>query len=346
MKMQTFSDMELAGFSGQLGLILHSGISSLEGISILSEDSRDPREQEVLARIQEGLQTSGSLFLALSDTALFPDYFLAMTRIGEETGTLDEVMTALSLHYEREEALRRNLRNALTYPLTMSAMMVAVIVILLVKVMPIFQQVFVQLGSEMTGFSKVLMNLGTALNRYSAFFLALLLLLIAAGFFGTRTKKGQSLFHRISLSFPGLRSMQEEVSICRFAGGMAIALKSGLTQEQSLELTEGLLEDESFCKKLEVCKQGLAEGRDLMELLREEQLLTGLYVRLASIGARTGALDQAMEKIADLSRENLENRTARILAALEPTLVITLSLIVGAILLSVMLPLMGILSSL
>lgn len=346
MKMQTFSVPELAGFSGQLGLILHSGISSLEGISILSEDSRDMREQEVLARIQEGLQTSGSLFLALSETGLFPDYFLAMTRIGEETGTLDEVMTALSLHYEREEALRRNLRNALTYPLTMSAMMVAVIVILLVKVMPIFQQVFVQLGSEMTGFSKVLMNLGTALNRYSAFFLALLLLLIAAGFFGTRTKQGQNLFHRISLHFPGLRSMQEEMSICRFAGGMAIALKSGLTQEQSLELTEGLLEDEDFCKKLEVCKLGLTEGRDLMELLREEQLFTGLYVRLASIGARTGALDQAMEKIADLSQENLENRTARMLAALEPTLVITLSLIVGAILLSVMLPLMGILSSL
>lgn len=339
MKVQTFSDMELSGFSEQLALILHSGISSLEGISILLEDTANKKEQEVLKQIEEGLQSTGSLYTALKETGWFPAYFLSMVRIGEETGTLDEVMSALSLHYEREDALRRNLRNALTYPLTMSAMMVAVIVILLVKVMPIFQQVFIQLGTEMTGFSKALMSLGTALNRYSAFFLILLLLLLAVGFFGTRTE-------RLFLHFPGFRTMQEKMSLCRLAGGLSISLKSGLTQSQSLELSEMLPEDEGFRKKLEICRQGLDEGQDLVELLREQQIFTGLYARMASIGARTGSLDQAMEKIAVLCQEDMENRTTRLLSALEPTLVITLSLIVGAILLSVMLPLMGILSSL
>ncbi len=346
MKVQTFSDMELSGFSGQLALILHSGISSLEGISILLEDTADKKEQEVLKQIEEELQSTGSLYTSLKETGWFPAYFLSMVRIGEETGTLDEVMSALSLHYEREDALRRNLRNALTYPLTMSAMMVAVIVILLVKVMPIFQQVFVQLGTEMTGFSKALMSLGTALNRYSAFFLILLLLLLAVGFFGTRTEKGHRFFQRLFLHFPDFRTMQEKMSLCRLAGGLSISLKSGLTQSQSLELSEMLPEDDAFRGKLEICRQGLDEGQDLVELLREQQIFTGLYARMASIGARTGSLDQAMEKIAVLCQEDMENRTARLLSALEPTLVITLSLIVGAILLSVMLPLMGILSSL
>ena len=226
------------------------------------------------------------------------------------------------------------------------AMMAAVIVILLVKVMPIFQQVFRQLGTEMTGFSRALMGLGTALNRYSILFIVLLLLVIAAAFAGTHTAGGRRFFRKIGLHFSRIRSMQEQLSVCRFASGMAISLKSGLTQEQSLELTERLIEDTDFCKKLEACRNGLSEGQDLAALLHQEQILTGVYARMASIGARTGELDAVLERIADLCQEDLDDRMNRTLAVLEPTLVITLSLIVGVILLSAMLPLMGILSSL
>lgn len=345
-KQKAFSNPELAAFCGQLSLILHSGISSLEGISILLEDSKDPEEQVVLQRLLERLQETGSLATAFADAGLFPAYLLSMTELGEQTGTLDEVMKALSLHYEREEAISRNVKNALTYPLIMSAMMAAVIVILLVKVMPIFQQVFRQLGTEMTGFSRALMGLGTALNQYSILFIVLLLLVIAAAFAGTHTAGGRRFFRKIGLHFSRIRSMQEQLSVCRFASGMAISLKSGLTQEQSLELTERLIEDADFCKKLEACRNGLSEGQDLAALLHQEQILTGVYARMASIGARTGELDAVLERIADLCQEDLDDRMNRTLAVLEPTLVITLSLIVGVILLSAMLPLMGILSSL
>ena len=269
-----------------------------------------------------------------------------MTEIGEQTGTLDEVMEALSLHYEREEALSCNMKNALIYPLIMAAMMVAVIILLLLKVMPIFNQVFLQLGTEMTGFSRVLMQMGTALNRYSAVFIALVLSVIAAALLGTRTKKGRAFFRGIGMRLPHIRTMYEELSVCRFAGGMAISLKSGLTQEQSLELTERLMEDPAFREKLARCKNVLAEGGDLAAAMHQEQIFTGVYARMASIGARTGELERVMERIADLCQEEIDNRMNRTLAILEPTLVITLSLIVGAILLSVMLPLMGILSSL
>ena len=284
-KQKAFSNPELAAFCGQLSLILHSGISSLEGISILLEDSKDPEEQAVLQRLLERLQETGSLATAFADAGLFPAYLLSMTELGEQTGTLDEVMKALSLHYEREEAISRNVKNALTYPLIMSAMMAAVIVILLVKVMPIFQQVFRQLGTEMTGFSRALMGLGTALNRYSILFIVLLLLVIAAAFAGTHTAGGRRFFRKIGLHFSRIRSMQEQLSVCRFASGMAISLKSGLTQEQSLELTERLIEDTDFCKKLEACRNGLSEGQDLAALLHQEQILTGVYARMASIGA-------------------------------------------------------------
>lgn len=345
-KPRPFSNPELAAFCGQLGLILHSGISSAEGLSLLMEDSTSPEEQRILKGLISDLEESGSLFHALSSTGLFPPYLLSMIEIGEETGTLDEVLHALSLHYEREDLMRRNLKSALTYPLIMAAMLIAVIVILLVKVMPVFQQVFLQLGTEMTGFSRILMQMGTALNRYAVVFSVILLLALFCMLLCCRTSRGRLLAYRLGRHISGIRFFQEQMAACRFAGGMAVALKSGLTQEQSLDLASRLVEDEVFASRLANCKKNLLEGESLAEAMHREALFSGVYARMVSIGVRTGELDQVMEQIADLSREELEDRTGQALAILEPTLVIVLSLIVGGILLSVMLPLMGIMSSL
>ena len=123
-------------------------------------------------------------------------------RIAQGTGTLDEVMQALSDHYAREDAIMHSIRSAVAYPAVMAGMMIAVIIVLLVKVMPIFNQVFIQLGTEMTGISRGLMNVGTVLNRYSMFFLALLVLLLAAGADPLPFRQRPQLFLRNALSFP------------------------------------------------------------------------------------------------------------------------------------------------
>ena len=133
----------------------------------MAEDAPEGEERQILEHILERMQETGSLYDSLTDTGLFPSYMLHMVEIGEETGTLDEVMEALSNHYDREDAIGKSIKSAVTYPLIMASMMVAVIIVLLVKVMPIFNQVFVQLGTEMTGFSRMLMDLGNAINHCS-----------------------------------------------------------------------------------------------------------------------------------------------------------------------------------
>lgn len=97
---------------------------------------------------------TGRLDQALEETKVFPEYLIRMTQIGEETGTLDEVMESLAEHYDREEAIRRSVRSAISYPLLMIGMMLVIIIILMTKVMPVFDQVFRQFGQEMTGFSR------------------------------------------------------------------------------------------------------------------------------------------------------------------------------------------------
>lgn len=340
-----FSNMEVSSFCGQIALILKSGISSIEGITIMLEDASSADEKQILEAILDHIQETGSMYQALKGTGLFPSYLLHMVQIGEETGTLDEVMTALSEHYDREDSISKSIKNAVTYPLIMAGMMVVVIIVLLVKVMPIFNQVFIQLGTEMTGFSRTLMNLGNTINQYSIVFIIILVVIVGLVLYGTKTAGGKRTFRTLGYKFKFSRAIYEEIAACRFASGMALTLSSGLNPERSMELVTALNEDPGFQQKIDNCQTLVNEGSDLSDALHSSGIFTGMYARMASIGGKTGSMDQVMDQIAGLYQDDIDNRMNNALAVLEPTLVIALSLIVGIILLSVMLPLMGIMSS-
>lgn len=340
------SNVELAAFCGQMALILKSGISAIEGLGIMQEDSTSADEQTILNMLLDNIQASGSLYDAMEQTDLFPSYMLHMIKIGEETGTLDEVMEALNLHYEREDSISRSIRSAVTYPMIMTGMMIIVVIVLIVKVLPIFNQVFMQLGTEMTGFSRILLNMGTVIGNYSLFFIILLALIAAFVLYGTRTAPGRMTFRKIGYKLPAIRKIFENTAVCRFASGMALTLSSGLNPERSMELVKYLNEDPFFQKKMDVCQQHIDEGEDLSSALHSACIFTGMYARMVAIGGKTGSMDQVMEQIASLCQDEIDSRMNNVLAVLEPTLVIILSVIVGVILLSVMLPLMGIMSGL
>lgn len=343
--MKPFSNLELSSFCGQIALILKSGISSMEGLTIMLEDASSSDEKSILEALLANMQETGSLYQALESLDIYPSYMLHMTQIGEETGTLDEVMQSLQNHYEREDSINKSIRNSITYPMIMTGMMAVVIIVLLVKVMPIFNQVFIQLGTEMTGFSRMLMNIGTAINRYSIAFILILAAVAAFIFYGTRTASGKNVFRNMGYKLKFTRAIYEEIAACRFASGMALTLSSGLNPERSMELVNSLNDDPVFQKKIDQCQSEVDNGNDLSQALFTSGMFTGVYARMASIGSKTGSMDQVMEQIAELYQDDIDTRMNNILAVLEPTLVIFLSLIVGVILLSVMLPLMGIMSS-
>ncbi|NBI64434.1 type II secretion system F family protein [Clostridiales bacterium] len=340
------SNMETSSFCSQMAMILRSGISSVEGLSLMLEEAQDAEEKELLELIYEMLQSTGSFHQALAATEAFPAYMLQMVRLGELSGKTDDVMAALADHYQREASIAQSIKNAVTYPMIMIVMMVLVFLVLVTKVMPIFNQVFIQLGSEMTGFSKAILNFGTSINRSSIILIGILVVLVAVVLYFSRTKSGRARFGKFAAWFAGTRAFAEKIAACRFASGMHLTLSSGMSPEEALSLTENLIDNESFKKKLETCKEKIGQGGDFSKVLLDTGIFSGLYARMTSIGSRTGVLDEIMEEIAEKYQEDIDQKFSRAIAALEPTLVIVLSLIVGVILLSVMLPLAGIMSNL
>lgn len=161
------SNDEIAAFCSQVGMLLNAGILPTECMNILMQDAEDEETKEILLTILSSCRSGNSFTESLSASGVFPDYVLNMIRMGEESGNLDDVCQSLANYYEHEEMIANSIKNAVSYPFIMIGMMVLVIIVLLAKVLPIFNQVFIQLGSEMTGISASLLQLGTNINRYS-----------------------------------------------------------------------------------------------------------------------------------------------------------------------------------
>lgn len=328
--MKTLKNQELAAFAEQFSMILKSGISSVEGLSLLLEDAQNEEEKRLLQLLYETASQSGELTPAFEASKQFPSYFINMVRIGEETGSLDDVMESLAKHYEREYTISQSLRSALTYPLVMAGMIVCIIILLLTKVLPLFEQVFLQLGTEMTGAAKGFLNLGALLRDY--WYIAIVAIAaLGAGIYYIIKKKC---------------NLKPDICASRFAGCMALTLKSGLIPERGFEFAEELVEDTSFTQKLNQAKELFSNGESLPAALQKAKIFSGTYARLLSIADKTGTADEILGDIADKYEEEIHARIQSLIAGLEPTLVVALSLIVGMILFSVMFPLMSMMTGL
>ena len=335
---------ELSNFFGQLGMLIHSGISVTEGLTILKEESQTDTDREILTALLTSMEETGSFTKAMEASGRFPHSSVSYVRTGEETGCLDEILGSLSTHYEQEQEISDQIRSAVTYPLIMLGMMGVVIVVLLVKVLPIFQQVFQQMGMEMNNLSLGLLNAGKILSHYSGIFLVLAALLIIAVLFLSLSSKGHQLLKNAAYHFPGFRDIPLAADYGRLAQGLALGLKSGLSPDMSLELSSEMVSHPVLSERLKETSDLLNQGVPFYQALTESKLFSGMEGRLISVGFQSGSADEALARLSVKYREKAVDLISEAIGVVEPTIVIILSLLVGLVLLSVMMPLLGILS--
>lgn len=344
--MKALDNTELSYFCGQMSMIIRAGISTIEGLYMMGDDPEATEEEKDLYKdIKTRLEEGGYFYNALESTGVFPAYMVNMSRIGEETGTLDNVMEALRKHYAREEDIRQSIKQAVTYPIVMAVMILIVILVLLLQVMPVFRQVFRQLGSEMTGFAGILFDAGDLIRKYSIAFVIVFVLLLLFAFICVKTEGGRKTGVAFLSRFSFFKRLRNDISTSRFTGGMALALKSGFSPEFGIDMVSEIIEDKDYSKKIEECKRILTDGASFDDALKRSGILSGLPARMMTIGNRTGSADTVMEQISDMSQKKIDTSISSALGTIEPVLVVLLSLIIGAILISVLFPLLSIVYS-
>lgn len=339
------SNVEIASFCRQTAMIIRAGILPSEGMEILINDTIDEKGKEILRMIADECQKGCNLYQAVESTGVFPKYVVRLISLGEESGNTDTVLTSLADYYDREEDIADNVRSAFTYPLIMIAMMIFIIIILVAKVLPIFKQVFDQLGTQMTPLAEKLMNIGSSLSKYAAALTIAIAIIIVICIILNNIPAVKNKIHRFLTKFPLTRDFYMNIAVGRFASGLSLAFNSGMETFHSLEMITELVENEILEAKIAQIYKDISENSTLPEAIGNAEVFSNLYTRMIAVAFTSGNQDTAMEQVAEHYQTATDKQLRKILSIIEPTLVIVLSVIVGIILLSVLLPLMGIMSS-
>jgi type IV pilus assembly protein PilC len=335
---------EVSAFCSQISLILDAGIPLYDGIDSLVESIEDGKGQKAFIQISEKVKETGSLYEAVKEAGFFPEYMVNMIHIGEETGKTDDVLKSLSIYYERESKVLKTVKSAVTYPVLLIAMMAAVILLLVTRVMPIFEDIFINLGTDMSDSGRRIMNLGMLLGQISFAFIAAVLMLIIVFYLISKMGHGNKL-RNLLFSLPILNRVNKKISGGRFAAVISMMLSSGYSLEKALEMAPTIVEDEYTKEKIALCAELVKEGKSFPEALLEIGIFTKMQSRIISVGFKAGQLDQVMEKISKTYEEEVDESIEKLVSYIEPCLVGILSIIIGGILISVMLPLASIMSS-
>ena len=267
-----------------------------------------------------------------------------MAKLGEETGTLDQMMASLSEYYEKESILMKSIKNAVTYPIIMIFMLLVVLFVLFTKVMPIFESVYEQLGARLSPVSMAATRLG---GMFSGVALAAgVLLAVVAGIIWLLGRGGKKIgaVEHVADRFKRKSRIALAVANRRFTSVLALTLHSGLELEKGMELAAELVENPAVEEKIKACGEELETGTDYYSAMKNTGLFGGFHVQMIKVGVRS-RLDKVMEEISRSCEEEADTALDNMVNRLEPTMVAVLAVAVGLILLSVMLPLVGVLSA-
>jgi len=336
---------ELSAFCLQVSLLLKAAVPLDEGLRIMAEDGADEDEKKRLLFLADEIELGAPVFEALEKTDSFPDYVIKMAKLGDQTGTLDQMMESLSVYYDKEDRMIRNIRNAVTYPIMMVLMLFVVLFVLFTKVMPVFEEVYEQLGTRISPVSQAAIRLGGIFSGI-ALATAAAAAVAAVGFY-TASKFGKKshLAERIVERFKRSNKTALLAARRRCSSVLALTLKSGLELEKGIELAAELAGNSKIQEYLEKCKDELEMGRSYDEAMKESGLFNGFQIQMIKVGNRSGRLDRVMESISQGYEEEADASIDNAVSRLEPTIVAVLAVSVGLILLSVMLPLAGMLSA-
>ena len=346
MSKKTLTNNYLSALCKEMAMLLQSGITMKDGIQIMLEEEPSADGKLVLETIFQQLETGIPLSDAIKEGGYFPPYMINIIEIGEKTGRLTETLTSLSLHYERQERLYTSIKKATIYPATMLAMMIVVVLILIVQVLPIFNDVFGRMGAQMSPVALTLLEFG---NWFRGASVAIAITAFAMFAFVFVAWAAPPIREKLLTTYKnkwGGKGLAGRIAASQFVSAMALAMSSGLDIEESIDLASSLnSKSKALNLKYEKCLSLLEAGENLPKSLRESEILSPKESRMLAIGAHSGMSDTAMEDIARRSNNNIQDEISVVVSRIEPALVIVTSVILGVILMSVMLPLIGIMTA-
>ena len=345
MRRGKLDSLGVSAFCESMAMMVQSGIQMDEAVALLRSGSGQggPLE-EGLVIMQTETEAGKGLSAAMEATGLFPEYCLRMVLAGEKAGRLEDVLFQLARYYEDQQAMTGKLQSAVLYPVAMLGLIIIVLIVMLAMVLPAFTDVYDSLTGSLTASAYGYVRWAYALCWAALAVMAALAVILALGFALWNAGKRNSvekILHRI----PVCASILDSLGMFRFTAALSTFLASGEIQDIAVAESRKMASCRPVEERIDRCVSRMEQGHGIAQAAYDERLFEPVYGRMLLAGERSGSLETVLRKLTGLLADHCTDLVDRLVGIVDPVLSGVLMLAVGLSLLSVMLPLIGMMNS-
>ena len=336
----------MGSFFENMGMMIRAGISTGEAVDLLKDESEGSKGKmtQVYTLMSEEMMMGSSLGDAMEKTGEFPSYGVDMTKASEYTGRLEATMFHLSDYYRTENKMKNTFVSAVRYPIILLVMVIAVLAAMLLMVFPIFDGVYENLTGSLSASSYNYINISFAFCKVLMVVMIVIVAVLLIGVMMYRSGKSASVRKAMS-KIKTFDKLFENLDLYRFTACFDMFVAGGEMQDEAVKKSVDIVEDPRLKSKLESCCEKMSQGLSFSQAAFEESLYDPINNRMLIPAERSGMLDQIMGKILDSLRETNDKYISRIANTVEPLLTGFLMITIGLMLISLMIPLIGIMNS-
>lgn len=337
---------ELTAFCNQFSIMINAGIPIVECISLLKEQKYTDLFKKVLERVYQDVKQGIYLSESLKKYPnVFPDFFQSMVYVGEKSGGLDKVLISLAEYYETEQKIRKKVVGALTYPITLICLMVGVLSIMMIFVVPNFQDAFSSMDTEMPALTMMIFNASTAIKDNILTILLVIVGIVLVRTVVSKTKGGRLFFDELHFKMPLFGDVIKALSASKFARGFGLLLASGLDVVDSLEIIHDVLGNKYVMKRFAEAIEEVRNGVNITLAFNKQRIFPDMLMQMTSIGEKTGELDEVLMRVCGFFDEQVSTTISSVTGLIQPVILVVMGGLIGVIFVAVYSPMLAVMQN-
>jgi len=337
------SHRELLHFTQELSTLLGAGLALDRSLSVLSNLLENAEFKKTVRLLLEGVRAGKSLSVTMAEHPdVFPKLYVNMVRAGESGGVLESVLRHLAEYLERSIEFREDIKSALTYPLSLAVVAGLSLLVLFIYVIPKFSLIFKDVGQALPWITSLVIGFSVGLSSYGWIVLLLLLIGGAGGFFYIRSPDGRLHWDRLQLRIWVVGDLLRKMEVARFARTLAALLKGGVPLLEALGTVHGVVGNQLVALAISQVQTRVREGKGMVEPLTQSGVFPALALHMIAVGEETGRLEGMLATVADHYDQEVKRSTKRLTSLLEPVLILSMGLVVGVVVISMLMAIFSI----
>jgi len=331
---------DIAIFSRQLATMLSAGIPLVQAFEIVGNGHENQAMQKLILSVKGDVEGGSALAEALAKHPLyFDDLFVNLVEAGEQAGALETLLDKIATYKEKTEAIKKKIKKALTYPAAVLVVAFVVTIILLIFVIPAFEDLFQGFGADLPAFTRMVINLSVFI-REQGWILALMAIAAVSAFFYFK-KRSRAMRHfldRMALKTPVIGPILQKAAIARYARTLSTMFSAGVPLVEALESVAGATGNIVYEVGVLQMKDEVSTGQRLQQAMENTDLFPNMVIQMIAVGEESGSLDEMSAKVADFYEEDVDNAVDNLSSLLEPMIMAILGVLVGGLVVAMYLP--------